>query len=37
LILNNLGRVCLVLVQDRFWGNVVFYAACDILQFLFGT
>ena len=27
----------LVLVQDRFWGNVVSYFACDIPQYLSGS
>src|SRR5262249_19917177 len=27
----------LVLLHDRFWGNVLFSSACDILQFLSGT
>jgi hypothetical protein len=35
---HSAGRVTpagsLVLVQDRFWGNMVSYFACDIPQFL---
>jgi hypothetical protein len=32
-----LQKNTLVLVQDRFWGNVVSYFACDIPQYLFGS
>jgi hypothetical protein len=31
------GNDTLVLVQDRFWGNVVSYFACDIPQYLSGS
>jgi hypothetical protein len=30
-------RCSLVLLQDRCWGNVVFYCSCAIPQFLFET
>jgi len=35
--LINTLLMYLVLSQDRCWGNVVFYASCDIPQFLSET